>query len=166
LALALALPLALIACNRTAPANNGAAAANSAKADDSAATAEATTSSNNAAAAAAEGEIQGVFRSFDRGDHLWAIMDLPPGREAEETILIEDVELAAFLRSHVGQPLQLIIETRNEFLDPPGEKVDATYIVSASVKGQTWQQWWAALSTQQQATARAEIDKIEPSGPD
>lgn len=166
LALVLALPLAIVACNRSAPANNGAAgasnAANAATGNASAPAASAT--GNSAAATPAAGEIQATFRSFERGDHLYAMFDLPAGREAEETVLIRDVELAAFLNAHKGQPLNVVIQTRNEHLDPPGENMDVTSLVSARTAAQTSQQWWQSLSPQQQTAARTEIENLPSSG--
>jgi hypothetical protein len=92
------------------------------------------------------------------------MFDLPPGREPEEAALIRDVELAAFLNAHKGQPLNVVIQTRNEHLDPPGENMDVTSLVSARSATQTSQQWWQSLSSEQQNAARTEIESLPPAG--
>lgn len=162
--LVIALPLAIVGCNRSGPANNGTATSNGANAAAPAAPKASPTNNAAATPAAAAGEVQGTFRAFDRGDHLWAQFDLPSGGEAGGTVLIRDVELAAFLNAHKGQPLYLVIQTRNEMLDPPGENMDVTSLVSARSATQTSQQWWQSLSAEQQAAARTTIETLPPAG--
>jgi hypothetical protein len=161
------VPLALVACNRAGTGNNAAAANNSANSANSAAPAPAANASANANAAApapAAGEVQATFQSFERGDHLYAMFDLPAGREPEETAMLNDFETGAFLKAHKGKPLFVVIETKNEFLDPPGEKMDVTRLVSARTATQTSQQWWQSLTPQQQKAAIDEIASLPPEG--
>ncbi len=171
LILATMLPLALVACNRSGTANNStstnnsAAANNSASAGNAAAPAPAGNSgANSAAPAPAAGEVQATFQSFERGDHLYAMFDLPAGREPEETAMLSDFETAAFLSAHKGKPLFVVIQTKNEMLDPPGERMDVTRLVSARSATQSSQQWWQSLTPQQQRAALSEIENLPPAG--
>jgi hypothetical protein len=161
------LPLALVACNRSGTSNNT-ASANTATANvNAAAPAPAANTSANKAApavAAAAGEVQATFLSFERGDHLYAMFDLPAGREAEETAMLGDFEIGAFLKAHKGKPLFVVIETKNEMLDPPGERMDVTRLVSARTATQTSLQWWQSLTPQQQKAAIEEIASLPPAG--
>ncbi len=163
--LVIALPLTIVGCNRTGPTNNGTAASNgSGNAASSASVGRNNSDGVAATPSAAAGEIQGTFRSFERGDHLYAMFDLPAGREAESTVLIRDVELAAFLSAHKGKSLNLVIQTRNERLDPPGENMDVTSLVSARSSTETSQAWWQSLSVEQQTAARGEIEVLPAAG--
>ncbi len=171
LILATMLPLALVACNRSGASNNSASGNNSASANNAATSANAAapapvanTGANSAAPAPAAGEVQATFQSFERGDHLYAMFDLPAGREAEETAMLNDFEIAAFLSAHKGKPLFVVIQTKNQFLDPPGEKMDVTSLVSARSATQTSKQWWASLTPQQQRAALSEIESLPPAG--
>ncbi len=78
--------------------------------------------------------------------------------------MLGDFEIGAFLSAHKGKPLFVVIETKNEFLDPPGEKMDVTRLVSARSASQTSQQWWASLTPQQRRTALSEIESLPPAG--
>lgn len=160
------LPLALVACNRSGTSNNSSSATKATNSANAAAPAPAANSSAGAAAPATPvaGEVQATFQSFERGDHLYAMFDLPPGREPEETAMLGDFETAAFLSAHKGKPLFVVIATKNEFLDPPGEKMDVTRLVSARSATQTSQQWWQSLSPQQQKAALSEIENLPPAG--
>jgi hypothetical protein len=169
LALGMMLPLALVACNRAGTGNNvsanaGGNSANAAAPAPAPAANSANASANAAAPAAAAGEVQATFQSFERGDHLYAMFDLPAGREAEETAMLNDFEIAAFLSAHKGKPLFVVIQTKNQFLDPPGEKMDVTSLVSARSATQTSKQWWASLTAQQQRAALSEIESLPPAG--
>lgn len=171
LALGMMLPLALVACNRSTDGNKIAQASNTINstgtADATAAGERGNASANNSAAAApaaAAGEVQATFKNFVRGDHLYAEFDLPAGREAEESAMLKDFEIAAFLNAHKGKPLFVVIATKNEFLDPPGEKMDVTSLVSARSATQTSQQWLQSLTPQQRQAALAEIESLPPAG--
>lgn|GEM_PF-5143839 len=166
LVLGVVLPLALVGCNRSASTNNMAAANHSSAnaAAPARADAAANNSSNSAAPAAAAGETQATFERFERGDHLYAVFDLPPGREPEEAAMLRDFEIGAFLKAHKGKPLFVVIETKNEMLDPPGERMDVTALVSARTATQTSQQWWQSLSPQQQKAAVEEIASLPAEG--
>jgi hypothetical protein len=177
MALGMMLPLALVACNRSETANNSASSANittstTANAAAPAPAANASANSANSAAAApataapAAGEVQATFKNFVRGDHLYAQFDLPAGREPEESAMLKDFEIAAFLNAHKGKPLFVVIRTKNEFLDPPGEKMDVTSLVSARSATQTSQQWLQSLTPQQRKAAIEEIASLPPEGSD
>ncbi len=165
------LPLALVACNRSGTTNNSASANNSASSNNSASATNAAApapaanaGASSAAPAPAAGEVQATFQRFERGDHLYAMFDLPAGREPEETAMLRDFETAAFLSAHKGKPLFVVIETKNEMLDPPGERMDVTRLVSARSATQSSQQWWQSLTPQQQRAALAEIENLPPEG--
>jgi len=159
------LPLALVACNRSGTSNNTASAYTANVSANAAAPAPAAdNSANKAAPAPAAGEVQATFLSFERGDHLYAMFDLPAGREPEETAMLGDFEIGAFLKAHKGKPLFVVIETKNEMLDPPGERMDVTRLVSARTATQTSLQWWQSLTPQQQKAAIEEIASLPPAG--
>jgi hypothetical protein len=158
------LPLAIVACNRFTEGNQIAQASNTVNSTGTA-DAGATGDRGNAAAiapAAAAGEAQATFKNFVRGDHLYAEFDLPVGREPDETAMLKDFEIAAFLNAHKGKPLFVVIETKKEFLDPPGEKMDVTSLVSARSATQTSKQWLQSLTPQQRRAALSEIERLPP----
>jgi hypothetical protein len=167
--LGMMLPLATVAYDRSTEGNQIAQASNTVNstgtADAGATGDRGNSASNNSAAvapAAAAGEAQATFKNFVRGDHLYAEFDLPVGREPDETAMLKDFEIAAFLNAHKGKPLFVVIETKKEFLDPPGEKMDVTSLVSARSATQTSKQWLQSLTPQQRRAALSEIERLPP----
>jgi hypothetical protein len=157
--IALASALALAACERGPEANETAAAA--ANQSTSAANQAAPAASNASSNAIAAGEVASsryegpaVLRAFEAGDHLWARFDPIRGRESDSTALVESIELAAFLNAHRGRPIEVTIETVNQHLDPPGERMDVTLLRGARAGGRSDVEWWTSLSPAEQAAAR------------
>jgi hypothetical protein len=158
--LTLASALALAACQEEA-ANNAAAPAPAAEAN-------ATAETNSAApAAAAEGEVEATLERFEAGDHLYAVFQPIPGREAESTALIEGgAALPAFLDAHKNQPLHVRIETVNRHLDPPGETMDVTQITAARAGPLTHEAWWASLTPAQRTAAENRVADLMSAPPE
>ncbi|HYJ30291.1 MAG TPA: hypothetical protein VEW25_08125 [Allosphingosinicella sp.] len=166
---ALVSVLALAACERGPAANEAAAPA--ANQSVSAANQAAPVASNASGNAAAEGEVASsryegpaVLRAFEAGDHLWARFDPIRGREAESTALVESIELAAFLNVHRGRPIEVTIETVNQHLDPPGERMDVTLLRGARAGGRGAEEWWTSLSPAEQEAARRDAEDLLSGG--
>lgn len=166
---ALLLPIAigLAACD--APAATNAAATNEANAaavgeaptnTPAAATGNGADASNSSEAAGSAFTATATFSGFVQGDYLYADFGPIKGHEAEGQPMVESGELGAFLVAHKGKPIEVKIETVNKFMDPPGEKIDVTRLVDASVGGESAAAWWAKLTPAEQKAAQKAADDL------
>ncbi len=164
LILLIAAPIALGACQNETQANVAALPTGTTAGVEATATApttpEATPSAANGEKLISRANFEATFDSFLQGDYLYANFGEAKGHETEGQPMVQSGPLAAFLAAHKGKAMTVQVDTVNTFLDPPGERIDASILRFAQVGDQNDAAWWAALSPAAQKAAEKVADDM------
>ncbi len=105
--------------------------------------------------------VEGVFAGWERGDYLWAQIDVP-GRGRIAAQIVQGA-VGPFLEAHRGQTLRLTIATERIVLPEAGEtEIQRIYDALTRATGPAEFWWLYRLTREQREAARRRFEEALP----